>query len=147
MEPPQTRQSRAIANRNWNLTQLPGLNQTDRLQLAKLGIHTTLELLQQGHTPPKRQAIANQLQLHIQHLNKWVALADLSRVPSVGCEYCGLLLHAGISSPLQLAQIPLPRLHQQILKLQVATLQSREHCPSLEQVSQWIQEARVMLRA
>ncbi|NEO63853.1 MAG: DUF4332 domain-containing protein, partial [Moorea sp. SIO4G2] len=41
-----------------------------------------------------------------QYVNKWVALADLARIPSIGCQYCGLVLHAGICSLTQLAQTP-----------------------------------------
>ena len=74
--------------------------------------------------------------------NKWVALADLARIPSVGCQYCGVLLHVGIISVGQLAQTPLPRLHQQILQLQVATTQRRDLCPSRSEMQVWINQAR-----
>ncbi len=131
----------------WGVDRLPGLNLQDRVQLARLGIQTTQQLLRKTKTPVERQALATQLQVHLQHVNKWVALADLARVPAVGCEYCGLLLHAGIRSPLQLAQTPLPRLHRQILKLQVAMMQRQDLCPSLEQVSLWIEQARWISRA
>jgi hypothetical protein len=127
---------------NWAIAQLPGLSPQNQAGLASCGIQTTLQLLQQTRTPAQRQALATQLQIHIQHLNKWVALANLARIPAVGCQYCGLLLHAGISSPAQLVQTPLPRLHRQILKFQVATLQRQDLCPPLEQVEQWIQQAK-----
>lgn len=37
------------------------------------------------------------------------------------------------------------RLHQQILRFQVATMQRRDLCPSVEQISLWIQQARSIL--
>ncbi|MGE5657181.1 MAG: DUF4332 domain-containing protein [Actinomycetota bacterium] len=129
---------------NWPIAQLPGLSNQSQSQLQKYGIVTTRQLLQTTQTPDQRLALANQLQVHIQYVNKWVALADLARIPSVGCQYCGLLLHAGVASAIQLAGIPVHRLHQQILRLQVATMQRRDLCPTLEQVHNWVQQAQTL---
>ncbi|PSB22076.1 DUF4332 domain-containing protein [Phormidesmis priestleyi ULC007] len=129
---------------DWSIDQLPGLSTDDHSRLITCGIHTTLQLLQQGKTPEKRGILASQLQIPIRHVNKWVALADLARIPGVGCQYCGLLLHAGVASPTQLARTPLDRLHRQMLKLQVATLQRRDLCPAIGEVEQWSQQARVL---
>lgn len=130
---------------DWSIALLPGLSQEDQAKLNHCGIHTTQQLLKQGSTPAQRQALATRLHLHLQHINKWVALANLARIPAVGCQHCGLLLHAGISSPQQLAQTPLPRLHRQVLKLHVATLQRQDLCPSLGEVAQWIEQARLLV--
>jgi predicted flap endonuclease-1-like 5' DNA nuclease len=89
--------------------------------------------------------LANQLQIKFQYVNKWVALADLARIPGIGCQYCGLLLHAGIGSVVQLAQTPAHRLHQQILRLQVATMQRRDLCPHVDEVAGWIKQARALV--
>lgn len=132
---------------NWRIEQLPGLSAENQAGLRDCGIKTTLQLLQQASSPVQRQALATQLQIHIQHINKWVALADLSRLPGVGCEYCGLLLHAGIASCAQLAQTPVERIHQQILRLQVATLQRRDLCPTRGAIAQWIDQARAAARS
>lgn len=45
---------------------------------------------------------------------------------------CGLLLHAGVISVVQLAQIPTHRVYQQVLRLQVATLQRRDLYPAIQ---------------
>jgi hypothetical protein len=127
---------------NWPIARLPGLSDQDQSRLQDCGIQTTLHLLQRARTPVQKQALAAHLQIHIQHVNKWVALADLARIPAVGCQYCGLLLHIGIASPAQLAQTPLPRLHHQILKLQVAMMQRQDLCPGLDEVAGWINQAR-----
>ncbi|MEO0969399.1 MAG: DUF4332 domain-containing protein, partial [Cyanobacteria bacterium J06639_18] len=83
--------------------------------------------------------------IHVLEVNKWVALADLARIPSVGLQYCGLLLHAGVVSAAHLATIPPYRLHKQILRLQVATMQRRDLCPAVEEVQQWIQQAKTFM--
>lgn len=130
---------------NWPIEQLPGLSQQEQSQLQNCGIKTTKALVKQGKTPEQRLALASQLQIHPQYVNKWLALADLARIPGVGTQYCGLLLHAGIGSVAQLAQTPAHRLHQQIMRLQVATMQRRDLCPAIELVQQWCQQARTVL--
>jgi len=129
---------------DWSIEKLPGLSEQDQSQLIACGIHTTQQLLLKAKTQAAKQEFANLLQIHIQHVNKWVALADLARLPSVNYQYCGLLLHAGIASVVQLSQTPLHRLQQQILRLQVATMQRRDLCPSVDEMQQWIQEAEIL---
>lgn len=134
--------SAGIRSQDWQIEQLPGLSTDDQVRLESQGITTTLQLCEQTATATQRSQLASQLAIHIQHVNKWAALADLARVPSVGCDYCGLLLHAGIASPAQLAQTPLHHLHRQLLRLQVAMMQRQDLCPSFEAVQQWIEQAR-----
>jgi Domain of unknown function (DUF4332) len=134
-----------LASRDWPIEQLPGLSHEEQSQLQNCGIDTTVALVKQGKTLEARLALANKLQIHLQYVNKWMALADLARIPSVGVQYCGLLLHAGIGSVTQLAQTPTHRLHQQIMRLQVATMQRRDLCPAIELVQQWSQQAKIVL--
>lgn len=130
---------------DWPIEQLPGLSDRDRSYLQELGITTTGQLLQKASTLQSKQALANQLKIKSQYVHKWVALADLARIPSVGCQYCGLLLHAGVSSVTQLAQTPASKLHQQILRLQVATMQRRDLCPQVEDIVVWMKQARALI--
>ncbi len=139
----QTRINRILSS-DWSIEELPGLNEEEKLQLQNCGISTTSQLTVKGKTPQSRIELANQLQINLKYVNKWVALADLARVPSVGTQYCGLLLHAGVGSVMQLAQIPTYRLHRQVLQLQVATMQRRDLCPAVEIVQQWIQQAKMV---
>jgi hypothetical protein len=133
---------RTSAPSDWAIAQLPGLSAQQQAQLQALGIETTLQLLERGRTGDRRQQLANQLRVRVQQVNKWVAMCDLARIHSVGCQHCGLLLHAGIGSAAQLSQMSIQRLHQQILRLQVATLRRRDLCPSTAEIAQWIQQAR-----
>ncbi|NJL00648.1 MAG: DUF4332 domain-containing protein [Spirulinaceae cyanobacterium RM2_2_10] len=128
------------------LAQLPGLSQANLEQLQALGLHTPAQLLAACTTPAARQDLAGQLQIQEQQVRKWAALADLARLPSVGCDYCGLLLHAGVASSAQLADSQVPNLQRQILKFQVATLRRRDLCPSLGQIQQWVTEAQGLKR-
>lgn len=131
-----------IASASWPIDQLPGLVADDANRLLDREILTTLDLLKQGRTQDKRNLLATDLQVPIRQLNKWVALADLARIPSVGCEYAGLLLHAGIASPSQLAQTSIGQLHRQLLRLYVSTMQRRDLCPSPDYIGLWIQQSQ-----
>ncbi|MGL5083668.1 MAG: DUF4332 domain-containing protein [Microcoleaceae cyanobacterium] len=131
-----------LSSANWPITQLPGLTLQNQQQLKTCDIQTTGQLLEQGRTQAQKMILANLLKVNLRDVSKWVAMADLAQVPSIGCEHCGLLLHSGVGSVTQLAQMPVHRLHQQVLRLHVATLKRRDLCPSLNQVLQWIQQAR-----
>lgn len=138
---PKSHQS-TIQPANWLLKQLPGVRSEEQSLLEELGITSTNQLLKVASSPQSKQALANQLHIKAQYVEKWVALADLARIPSIGCQYCGLLLHTGICSVAQLAQTPAHRLHQQILRLQVATMQRRDLCPGIEEIAGWVKQAR-----
>lgn len=129
---------------DWPIANLPGLSNENQSQLATCGISTIAQLIRQTKTPTAKISLAHQLQVDIRYVNKWVAMANLARIPSVGCEYCGLLLHAGVASPAQLAQMPVGRLHQQILRLHVATMQRNDLTPSVDRVQKWIQDAKLV---
>lgn len=128
----------------WSIDRLPGLMPQEQKLLKSNNITDTKELLNQTSTPNSRLALANQLKMNLKQINKLKALADLARLPSVGYRYCGLLLHAGMISVTQVAQTPFHRLHRQIVRLQVATLQRKDLSPPVEEVRRWVEEAKLL---
>jgi predicted flap endonuclease-1-like 5' DNA nuclease len=126
---------------DWSISDLPGLNKSERDLLAQLGIVTTGQLLTVAPDAATKLKLAIDLGTKVQFVNKLVALADLARLPGIGCQYNGLLLHTGIISVKQLAQMPAHKIHQQLLKLHVATIQRCDLCPNLAQVQDWIKQA------
>ncbi|MDV3347458.1 DUF4332 domain-containing protein [Leptolyngbyaceae cyanobacterium CCMR0082] len=136
----------SIRLQNWAIEQLPGISDEHQQQLNILNIFTTFDLLNATRTQSARLKLAQQLNSHIKYVNKWTALAQLACLPSVGCKYCGLLLHAGISSPQQLALLPVAQLHSQLKRLQIKLMQRADLSPDTAQVSQWITEAKQLCR-
>ena len=134
----------SVQVRDWPIAHLPGLSKGNQSQLEECSITTTGQLIRMTKTQAAKALLAHQLQINIQYINKWAAMANLARIPSVGCQYCGLLLHAGVASPAQLAQMPVERLHQQILRLHVATMQRNDLTPSVDRVQKWVQQARLV---
>lgn len=129
---------------SWPIEQLPGLSAVEQQQLQAAGIASTADLLEQTRSPAQRQAFSQKLGLHLKSVGKWAALADLARVPGVGCDYCGLLLHSGVASVAMLAGASAHRLHPQVMRLYVANLQRRDLTPTAGQVAQWIARAKLL---
>jgi predicted RecB family nuclease len=132
---------------DWPISDLPGLTRPEQAVLAELGITTTKQLLAAVPDPERKMKLAIGLGTKIQYVNKLFALADLSQLPGIGCQYNGLLLHIGIISIRQLSQMTAQKIQPQLLKLHVATLQRRDLCPDLAQVQDWIKQARVLVES
>ncbi|HHP7232124.1 MAG TPA: DUF4332 domain-containing protein [Xenococcaceae cyanobacterium] len=128
----------------WSIDQLPGLNSQDLDLLTSQGIYTTQDLLTKVSTTQARYSLADKLQISLKYINKWSALADLARIPSVGCQYCGALLHSGIASVAQLQRTPFTKLHSRLKRLYVANTRNKNLSPSVEQVKQWIEQAKLL---
>ncbi|NEQ42566.1 MAG: DUF4332 domain-containing protein [Leptolyngbya sp. SIOISBB] len=133
----------AINLQSHPLQRLPGLSVEHLTQLQQAGLTTTGDLLRVARSPGQLQAIAAQLKLPLRYLQKWLALADLACLPSVGSDYCGLLLHSGVASVAQLSIQAPGRLHTQIRKLHTMTMRRSDLCPTPDQVVQWVQEAKL----
>jgi hypothetical protein len=131
-----------LKSANWPIAHLPGLGLEDCQQLQDLGIRSTFDLLRTTQSRTHQTHLAQKLHLHLHHIQKWIALADLARVPAVGLDGCGLLLHAGVTSVARLAEISPGLLHKQVLKLQVSTYQTPNRAPSAGEISGWINQAK-----
>lgn len=131
-----------MALSNSPIHDLPGLSETHAQALANLGFTTTEHLYRYGQSPSHRQTLAKTLAVPLRYVTKWMVLAELARIPSVGCTFNGLLLHSGILSVAQLADSSAQTLYTQIRRLQVKTMQRSDLCPSPDQVSGWIQQAK-----
>ncbi|PZO38784.1 MAG: DUF4332 domain-containing protein [Shackletoniella antarctica] len=133
-----------MATPAYSLEQLPGISQAHAEGLAKLGLTSVDQLRRYGVSVEHRQNLAKRLQVPLRYVTKWVILADLARVPGVGCQFNGLLLHAGIISVPQLATCSTQRLFTQLRRLHVATMQRNDLCPTADQVNLWIHQAKTL---
>ena len=129
---------------DWSIDKLPGISLKEQDLLIKHGIRTTQILLGKTTNTQAKNTLAAQLKIPVKYIQKWSALSDLARIPSVGCQYCGVLLHCGIASVTQLSQTPLQKLYSRVSRLYVANTQQRELTPSVALVKQWITEARLI---
>jgi predicted RecB family nuclease len=77
----------SVKVRDWPIAHLPGLSPDNQSQLEQCGITTTQQLIRMTKTAEAKALLANQLHVKLQYVNKWVAMANLARIPSVGCQY------------------------------------------------------------
>ena len=138
--------SQPLSSMNFSIDQLLGLSAEDCQKLRSYGITTTHTLIQKaGRSRSQKEALANAIGVRFQLLTKWLAFADLARIPAVGCQHCGAIVHSGIVSLEQLSQTPLDKLHKQILRLQVQNFQRADLCPDLGEMSVWIKQAQQLM--
>ncbi len=128
--------------KNWLIEVLPGLNHEDCQKLKQCGIETTLELCKRTRKRSSRHDLATQMQISIRDITQWGVMADLSRVPSVGCQYCTLLLQVGTYSVRQLAQVSWHDLRKRVAQVQMRATQQPKLSLDPELMAQWIQEAQ-----
>jgi hypothetical protein len=133
-----------MSSQVYPLANLPGMTAVYARQLSDLGLTNTQQLYRYGQSSHHRQTLATTLKLPERFITKWVVLSSLARIPAVGCDYNGLLLHAGISSVEQLANSSTQVLYPRIKRLYVATMQRSDLCPAPDQVTLWIQNARTL---
>ena len=133
---------------NFAIDLLPGLSAADCQKLKENGLTTTRALLQKaGRSKAQKETLAIAIGVRLQLLTKWLAFADLARIPAVGCQHCGVIVHSGIVSLEQLAQTPVGKLHQQILRLQVQNLNRADLCPDIGEMSVWIKQAQQLQKS
>jgi Domain of unknown function (DUF4332) len=127
---------------NWLIIDLPGLDPNLGQELEDVGLTETRQLV--GLSSDQQIALATSLGHHPRHIQKVVAMARLAQLSSVGCDYCGLLLHAGIASVSQLALTPVSQLHRSVLRLHVAVLQRNDLTPTVDRVQRWVTQAKLL---
>lgn len=135
----------SIVPSNWPIEELTELSAQDCINLKNHEITTTLELLNQVGSKAKREELARQLSIPVQSVNKLSILAELARIPAVGCQYAEFLLQLGICSTEQLAQISLGELQKQVARFQVKILHRADLCPNITQIANWIQQAQQLM--
>ena len=104
-------------------------------------IRTTQDLLDEGSTPKKRAALAEQTGLSEKLLARWVRRADLMRIDGVGEEYGELLEYAGVESVAELATCSPDNLYDK-LRMTNATRSLVQRLPSTDEIKDWIRQAK-----
>ncbi|OYQ66829.1 hypothetical protein B9G53_03030 [Pseudanabaena sp. SR411] len=138
--------SQTCSSLNFPIDQLPALSTEDCQKLKDHAITNTCTLLQKaGRNKAQKEELAIALGVRFQLLTKWIAFADLARIPAVGCQHCGVIVHSGIVSVEQLAQTPLDKLHKQIMRLQVQNFNRADLCPDIGEMSIWIKQAQQLM--
>jgi len=111
----------------------------------KAGITTTEALLEAATTPKQREGLAAKTGIGAKYILEWANLADLFRIRGVGSEYSDLLEEAGVDTVVELAK----RNGENLFKALKETNDRKalvRRLPTVEQVADWIEQAKKLPR-
>jgi predicted flap endonuclease-1-like 5' DNA nuclease len=128
-----------------NVIHIQGIGEVYAARLVGAGIPTTESLLEAGATPQGRETLAAKTGIGHGLILKWVNRADLFRVKGIGEQYSDLLAAAGVETVLELAQRTPEHLHQKLAETNEVKRLVR-HVPSLEHVTDWVEQAGKLTR-
>ncbi len=128
------------------LVEIEGIGEKYAAQLEAGGIKTQAELLEAGKDPKGRKAVAEASGLSEKLILKWVNRADLARIKGIGEEYADLLECSGVDTVPDLATRNAANLHAKMTEVNAEKKLVRA-LPRLDQVENWVEQAKTMDRA
>ncbi|MEM2335986.1 MAG: DUF4332 domain-containing protein [Candidatus Bathyarchaeia archaeon] len=102
-------------------------------------------MLNVGGTRKGRKELAEKTGISEKLILEWVNLADLFRIKGIGEEYSDLLEEAGVDTVVELSKRDPENLHAKILEINKEKKLVRKP-PTLEQVKNWIEQAKKLPR-
>jgi len=124
---------------------IEGIGPVYREKLTALGIKTVGDLLNVGKTRDGRQDLVNETGISSNEILRWVNMADLFRIKGVDEEYSELLEASGVDTVVELARRNPINLHPEMVKTNMEKKLVRK-LPTLEQVGDWIEQAKKLPR-
>lgn len=127
------------------LLEIEGIGEVYAGKLKEVGVATLEMLLEKGATPQGRAALAEKTDISVTLLLRWINRADLFRIKGIGEEYADLLEVAGVDTVPELAQRNPDNLFQKLVAVNEEKKRVRR-LPTLEQVKQWVEQAKELPR-
>ena len=128
-----------------NISDVEGIGPVYAGQLEAVGVKTTDDLLERGATPKGREELEGKSGIGHALILKWVNRVDLYRIKGVGSEYSDLLEIAGVDTVPELAQRNPTNLTTTLAEANAARNLVRK-LPTVEQVTDWVEQAKTMPR-
>jgi predicted flap endonuclease-1-like 5' DNA nuclease len=127
------------------LAAVEGIGEIFSQKLKEVGVGTTEALLERGATPQGREKLAEETGISGKLILEWVNHVDLFRIKGVAEEYSDLLEEAGVDTVPELAQRNAGNLYA---KMQAVNKEKElvRRLPTLDQVSDWIKQAKALPR-
>ena len=128
-----------------NISDVEGIGPVYAEQLEKVGVRTTDDLLARGATEKGREELEAASGIGHAYILKWVNRVELYRIDGVGSEYSDLLEVAGVDTVPELAQRNAANLTETLAEANAARNLVRK-LPTLDQVTDWIEQAKKLPR-
>ena len=127
------------------IIEIEGIGPLYKTKLNAQGIKTTDDLLDACGTKKGRKELALKTGISETIILEWVNMADLFRIRGIGEEYSDLLEETGVNTVVQLARRNPENLHASIVGVN-ETKNLVRRPPSLNQVNDWIEQAKLLPR-
>jgi predicted flap endonuclease-1-like 5' DNA nuclease len=128
------------------ISDVQGIGPAYAKKLAKAGIRTTESLLKKGASPEGRKEIEGMSGVGKRELLDWVNMADLYRIKGVGGQFSELLMKTGVDTVIELSKRQAKHLYAEMKEInQAKNLVNR--MPTMDQVDDWIKQAKKLPRA
>lgn len=127
------------------IEKIEGIGPEYAKKLLEAGIKTTDDLLKAAGSKDGRKMLAEKTGITEKLILEWVNLADLFRIKGIGEEYSDLLEEAGVDTVAELARRDPANLHAKILEINKERKLVRRP-PTLEQVTDWVKQAKKLPR-
>lgn len=124
---------------------LEGIGPVYAKKLNENNIFTSTDLLEAGATPEGRKGLSQKTDISSQPLLRWINMADLFRIKGVDEEYADLLEASGVDTVVELSKRIPENLHAKMLQVN-AEKNLVQRPPTLNEVKQWVQEAKNLPR-
>ena len=125
-----------------NIEEVEGIGKTYAEKLAKAGVTSTDDLLEQGAKPSGRDALVASTGIDHSLILEWVNHVDLMRIKGVGSEYSDLLEAAGVDSPAELARRNAANLATTVQEVVAARPSIVRRIPSESEIQGWIDQSK-----
>ncbi len=125
------------------VAQIKGLDSATLSKLEAAHIVTVEDLLRETATPHLRAMFAKQIAVPESTLIGWINRADLMRLKGIGTEMANLLELCGVDSCKELQHRKAEHLYDN-LKTTNDAKKITNHAPTLQQVEEWISEAKAI---
>jgi len=142
---PETPVETESSPRRVRVIDIEGIGPVYSEKLSEHGINYVDELLDVGATRNSREELAEATDISPKLILEWVNLADLFRIKGVGEEWSDLLEEAGVDTVMELAQRNSVNLHSALVDINEAKNLVRR-TPTLEQVEDWVEQAKSLPR-
>jgi predicted flap endonuclease-1-like 5' DNA nuclease len=128
-----------------NVVDVEGIGPVYAEKLEAAGVKTTDDLLERGASTGGRADLESATGIGHELILKWVNRVDLYRIKGIGSEYSDLLEVAGVDTVPELAQRNPANLTETLAEANAARSLVRK-LPTVEQVSDWVTQAKALPR-
>ena len=137
--------SKPLLGRRIRVIDMEGIGPVYSKTLGENDINYIDELLKTGATRKERQELAEKTGISSLLIMDWVNMADLHRINNVAEEWSDLLEEADVNTVVELAQRIPEHLHAKLVEINMSKNLVRR-LPNLEQVDDWITQAKLLPR-